>query len=480
MENYKVYIKGEWVTSHSGEMIQVINPANGENIGYVPKAGTAETKEAIEAAHEAFLEWSTLPAQVRAKYLRNWFDLMVANQEEIAKTLTLEQGKPYPEALGEVKAASLFIEWYAEEAKRIYGEVIPSSTNRKRIIVIKQPIGVVAAITPWNFPASMVTRKIAPALAAGCTVVLKPATQTPLTAIKIIELAHKAGLPKGVINMVTGPAEVIGKALVEDKRVQKITFTGSTEVGKLLMKQSADTLKRISLELGGHAPYIVFDDADLNKAVAGVMDSKIRNCGQMCVATNRFYVQENILDTYVEKLKNSFGQFKIGNGLDEGIHIGPLIDKKGYEKVQNHLNDALSKGAKIAFGGKGYHEGDNQEAGYFFEPTILTNVTDDMLVMTEETFGPLLPIMSFKDEEEAIEAANNTDYGLAVYLFTESLSRGIKVSERLQYGIVGLNDGGPATVQAPFGGFKESGIGREGGHYGLDPFLEIKYISIGL
>lgn len=480
MENYKIYIKGEWLTSYSGEIIKVINPATGEVIGYVPNAGVDETKEAIAVAHEAFDEWSALPAQVRAKYLKKWYELMVANQEEIAKTLTLEQGKPYLEALGEVKAANLFIEWYAEEAKRIYGEVIPSSTNRKRIVVIKQPVGVVAAITPWNFPASMVTRKIAPALAAGCTVVLKPATQTPLTAIKMIELAHKAGLPKGVINMVTGSAEVIGRTLVEDKRVQKITFTGSTEVGKLLMKQSADSLKRISLELGGHAPYIVFDDANLDRAVAEVIDSKIRNCGQMCVATNRFYVQEDIVDVFVEKLKISFEQFKMGNGLEEGIHIGPLIDKKGYEKVQNHLNDALNQGAKIAFGGKGYHEGDNEEAGFFFQPTILIDVTEDMLVMREETFGPLLPIMSFKDEEKAIEAANNTDYGLAVYLFTESLSRGIKVSERLQYGIVGLNDGGPATVQAPFGGFKESGIGREGGHHGLDPFLEIKYISIGV
>ncbi|SET07121.1 succinate semialdehyde dehydrogenase [Natronincola peptidivorans] len=480
MEKYKNYIGGEWVSSITQEEIQVLNPANGDVLGYVPKAGAKETTEAIEAAHNALDEWASLPAQVRAKHLKKWYELMVQHQEDIARTLTLEQGKPFPEALGEVKAAALFVEWYAEEAKRIYGEVIPASTNRKRIVVIKQPVGVVAAITPWNFPASMVTRKIAPALAAGCPVILKPATQTPLTALKIIELADKAGLPKGVINMVTGGAEAIGKTLMEDKRVSKVTFTGSTEVGKLLIKQSADTVKRVSLELGGHAPYIVFDDANIDKAVAEVMDSKIRNCGQMCVATNRFYVQEDVVDAFVDKLKERFSSFIIGNGIEDGVHIGPLIDRKAYEKVENHIQDAVSKGAEIVFGGKGYHEGDHQDSGYFYQPTVLINVTDDMLVMHEETFGPVLPIKSFKTEDEVIKAANNTDYGLAVYLFTESLSRGIQVSEKLQYGIVGLNDGGPATVQAPFGGFKESGIGREGGHHGLDPFLEIKYISIGV
>mgnify|MGYP001019283863 CR=1 FL=1 len=480
MENSKIYINGKWKNSCKEEMIDVINPSNGDIVGRVPKAGAQETKEAIDSAHDAFKEWSSLPAQKRGQILQKWAKLILENRDDIARTLTLEQGKPLSEALGEVGAAASFLEWYGEEAKRVYGEIIPASNSKKRIMVIRQAVGVVAAITPWNFPASMVTRKIAPALAVGCTVVLKPASQTPLTAIKIVELAHQAGLPRGVVNMITGPANIIGQTLMEDKRVNKITFTGSTDVGKLLMKQSAHTIKRVSLELGGHAPYIVFADADIDKAVKEVMGAKIRNCGQMCVAINRFYVHDSIMEEFLEKLRASFSQYKIGDGFEEGVHLGPLINKESYDKVNYHLEDALNKGGQVFFGGRGYHRADTEKAGYFFEPTILINVKDNMLIMKEETFGPIIPIKSFGEEEEVIRAANNTNYGLAAYVFTQDLSRSIRVSEKLEYGIIGLNDGTPSTVQAPFGGFKESGLGREGGHHGLDAFLETKYISMGI
>jgi succinate-semialdehyde dehydrogenase/glutarate-semialdehyde dehydrogenase len=460
--------------------IDVINPGTGDIVGTVPNGGETEAKQAIDAAVEAFEPWAVLPANERGNYLKRLYDLMIEEKEDLARIMTLEQGKPLQEALGEVLYAASFVEWYGEEAKRIYGETIPAWKENKRIMVLKQPVGVVAAITPWNFPAAMVTRKLAPALAAGCTVVLKPATQTPLTAMKLFELFEKAGFPKGTVNIVTGSASAIGKAFMEDGRVRKITFTGSTEVGKVLMKQSADTVKRVSMELGGHAPFIVFDDADLDKAVEGAAASKFRNCGQVCVASNRFYVQESIAATFVEKLRDKLKHYKVGYGLEEGVNIGPLIDKKGYEKVREHIEDAVAKGAKIEAGGKGYHDIEAEDAGYFFEPTVLSHVTEDMLIMKEETFGPVMPIVTFKDEAEAIRAANNTNYGLAAYLFTESLSRGIRVSEKLEYGIVGLNDGLPSTAQAPFGGFKESGLGREGGHHGLEAFLETKYISMGI
>lgn len=480
MRHYGLYINGEWWALENLDKIEVINPATGEILGTVPRAGEQETKMAIEAAYEAFGAWSSLPANERADYLKRLHQLILEEREELARIMTLEQGKPLQEAMGEVMYAASFVEWYAEEAKRIYGETIPAWKENKRIMVLRQPVGVVAAITPWNFPAAMVTRKLAPALAAGCTVILKPATQTPLTAMKLFALFEKAGFPKGTVNIITGYAGEIGKAFMEDLRVRKITFTGSTEVGKILMKQSADTVKRISLELGGHAPFIVFDDADLNKAVEGAAASKFRNCGQVCVASNRFYVQENVVEMFIEKLKNKLKHYKVGYGWEEGVHIGPLIDKKGYQKVEQHIQDAVAKGAKIEIGGKGYHRGEAEDAGYFFEPTVLSGVTEDMLVMQEETFGPVMPIIAFRTEEEAIRAANNTRYGLAAYLFTESLSRGIRISEKLEYGIVGLNDGMPSTAQAPFGGFKESGLGREGGHHGLEAFLETKYISIGL
>lgn len=480
MKDYGLYINGAWIQIEGLNKIDVINPGTGDIVGTVPNGGETEAKLAIEAAVEAFEPWAALPANERGNYLKRLYDLMVEEKEDLARIMTLEQGKPLQEALGEVLYAASFMEWYGEEAKRIYGETIPAWKENKRIMVLKQPVGVVAAITPWNFPAAMVTRKLAPALAAGCTVVLKPASQTPLTAMKLFELFEKAGFPKGTVNIVTGSANAIGKAFMEDGRVRKITFTGSTEVGKVLMKQSADTVKRVSMELGGHAPFIVFDDADLDKAVEGAAASKFRNCGQVCVASNRFYVQESIAATFVEKLRDKLKHYKVGYGLEEGVNIGPLIDKKGYEKVREHIEDAVAKGAKVEAGGKGYHDIEAEDAGYFFEPTVLSHVTEDMLIMKEETFGPVMPIVTFKDEAEAIRAANNTNYGLAAYLFTESLSRGIRVSEKLEYGIVGLNDGLPSTAQAPFGGFKESGLGREGGHHGLEAFLETKYISMGI
>ena len=480
MKNYKMYINGEWIEAQGQKRLEVINPATGEVLGTVPKGGKEEAKNAIQAAHEAFPSWSSLTAASRSAYLKKVYELMIAHQDETAQIMTLEQGKPLAEAKGEVLYAASFMEWYGEEAKRIYGEMIPASKENKRIMVLRQPVGVTAAITPWNFPAAMVTRKLAPALAAGCTVILKPASQTPLTAVKIFELFEMAGIPKGVVNLVTGSAGDIGNAIMEDSKVRKITFTGSTEVGKVLIKQSADTVKRVSMELGGHAPLIVFNDADMDQAVEGAVGSKLRNCGQVCVASNRFYVQEDILEVFVEKLKLRLQDYKMGNGMEEGVLIGPMIDRRGFEKVESHIRDAVEKGARIVSGGKGYHRANHEDAGYFFEPTILTGVKENMAVMSEETFGPLIPIVAFKTEEEVIAAANDTPYGLAAYLFTQSLSRAFRASERLEYGIIGVNDGVPSTAQAPFGGFKESGIGREGGHHGIDAFLETKYISIGL
>ncbi|MDW7670389.1 MAG: NAD-dependent succinate-semialdehyde dehydrogenase [Bacillota bacterium] len=480
MEPEKMYINGNWTDSHSGKILTVINPYNGDTVGSVPDAEKAEISQAVDAAQDAFISWSALPARTRAGYLKQWHAFMMEEEEAIARMLTLEQGKPLSEAKREVVAAAHFLEWYAEEAVRIYGETIPASTVDKRMTVIRQPVGVVGAITPWNFPASMVARKIAPALAAGCTVILKPASQTPLTAVKMIRLAHKAGIPKGVVNLVTGSSQMIGAVFMADQRVRKITFTGSTEVGKTLMRQSADTLKRVSLELGGHAPYLVFDDADVNSAVKGVLQAKLRNSGQMCVAGNRFYVQEKIYDAFVTKLREQLRKLKSGNGMEPGTDLGPLIDEDAFNKVNAHVEDARNKGAGLLCGGKSRHEGDHKDAGYFFDPTLLTNVTDEMKIMQEETFGPVMAIRRFEKEEEVLRMANDTNYGLAAYVYTESISRGIRVAEQLQFGVVGLNDGGPSAVQAPFGGFKDSGLGREGGSQGLDAFLEIKLISIGL
>lgn len=477
---FKMYINGQWIEASNKEYFDVLNPSNGEIVGRVAKGGKPETQNAIKAANEAFDKWSKLPAGERAKYLNKWYELIMDEKEEIGRIMTLEQGKPLKEAIGEVNYGASFVQWYAEEGKRVYGDTIPASFENKRILVNKEPVGVIGAITPWNFPAAMITRKIAPALAAGCTAVVKPAYKTPLTAIKLIELMDRAGFPKGVVNLVMGSAKEIGNTLMEDSRVRKITFTGSTEVGKLLMSQASKTVKNISLELGGHAPLIVFDDADLDKAVEGALASKFRNGGQVCVATNRVYVHRKVKDSFIDKLVSRVKNLRVGNGLEEGTDIGPVINREGYEKIKEHIDNAIDNGAVVEAGGKGRHEGSNDEAGYFFEPTVLSSVTDEMQIMNEETFGPVVPITTFEEEEEVINKANNTNYGLAAYVFTESLSRGLRVSESLEYGIIGLNDGKPSTAQAPFGGFKESGIGREGGKFGIEEFLEVKYISIGL
>ncbi|WP_456277243.1 NAD-dependent succinate-semialdehyde dehydrogenase [Bacillus sp. AK128] len=472
MERYSMYINGQWMGQEL-DLIEVLNPATNEVIASVPKGGKREANLAIDAAFDSFKEWSKFSAYERAALIRKWFELINEHKEDLAKTMTLEQGKPYKEALGEINYANGFLEWYAEEAKRIYGETIPATGRDKRLFVQKQPVGVVAAITPWNFPAAMITRKVAPAIAAGCTVVVKPAEQTPLTALKLAELAEKAGIPNGVVNVITGDAQEIGEVLLEDQRVRKLTFTGSTEVGKILMKGSANTVKKISLELGGHAPVIVMDDANLEKAVNGVIQAKFRNAGQTCICTNRVYVHESIYESFVDKLTAKVKGLKMGNGLDEGTDIGPLIDEAAIEKVQTHIKDAVGQGAKVEIGGK-------VREGLFMEPTILSNVCDQMLCMSEETFGPLAPVTSFKTEEEVIKRANDSIYGLAAYVFTENISRGILLTEALEYGIIGLNDGLPSTPQAPFGGFKQSGLGREGGHHGIEEYLEVKYISLGL
>lgn len=472
METYLMKINGQ-ETGRELPTLEVNNPANGEIIATVPKGGKEEAKQAVDAASEAFKQWSQLSAYERSEVIRKWFDLINDNKEDLARSMTLEQGKPMKEAIGEINYANGFISWYAEEAKRVYGEQIPATQRNKRLFVHKQPVGVVAVITPWNFPAAMITRKVAPALATGCTVVIKPAEQTPITAIKLVALAEEAGIPKGVINVVTGNPKAIGEAWLEDARVQKLTFTGSTEVGKLLMKGSADTVKKVSLELGGHAPVIVMDDADLKKAVKGVIGAKFRNAGQTCVCSNRIYVHKTVVDSFTDKLVEEVKKLKVGNGLEEETDLGPLIDEKAVAKVQKHVDDAVEKGGHVIYKG-------SQQEGLFHDPVVLTNANDEMLCMREETFGPVVPITTFKTEEEALQRANNSIYGLAAYVFTENMTSGIKISEQLEYGIVGLNDGLPSTPQAPFGGFKQSGLGREGGHHGIEEYLEVKYISVGL
>lgn len=472
MKTYEMIINGENV-GEGLPVIQVFNPAKEEVFATVPKGSHEEATLAVDAAYKAFQKWSVLSAYERSDLIRKWHDLIVEQTDDLAKTMTEEQGKPLTEARGEINYANGFISWYAEEGKRIYGETIPATQQNKRLFVHKQPVGVTAVITPWNFPAAMITRKVAPALAAGCTVVIKPASQTPLTAIKLVQLAAQVGIPKGVINVVTGDSRAIGETWLADTRVRKLTFTGSTEVGKILMKGAAETVKKISLELGGHAPAIVMADSDLDKAATGVLAAKFRNAGQTCVCVNRVYVHKSIAEAFTKKLVEKASQLKVGDGLEEGIDIGPLIDAAAIEKVQQHVDDAQEKGAKVALGGQ-------SAGGLFFEPTILTGVTDDMICMTEETFGPITPITTFSTEEEAIRRANDSIYGLAAYVFTENITKGIQMSEQLEYGIVGLNDGAPSTPQAPFGGFKQSGLGREGGHHGIDEYLEVKYISLGL
>jgi len=468
------YVNGQWIQAKSGGTIAVDNPATREVIGQVPKLGAAETREAIEAAHAAFPVWSKQTARERAIILRRWFDLMMAHQEDLARLMTVEQGKPLSESRGEVAYAAAFLEWFGEEAKRVYGDTIPQHQADKRIVVIKQPVGVVACITPWNFPLAMITRKAGPALGAGCTVVLKPATQTPFSALALAELAERAGVPKGVFNVVTGPAKEIGGELTSNPIVRKLSFTGSTEIGKLLMAQCSGTVKKLSLELGGNAPFIVFDDADLDAAVEGAIASKYRNTGQTCVCTNRFLVQDSVYDAFASKLAVAVKGLKPAAGLQPGATQGPLIDDAAVEKVESHIRDAKSKGGKVLVGGERHALG-----GRFFEPTILTEVTPQMAVAREETFGPVAPLFRFKTEAEAIALANDTEFGLAAYFYGRDVSPVWRVAEALESGIVGINTGLISTEVAPFGGIKESGLGREGSKYGIEEFVEIKYLCFG-
>ncbi|HXV39565.1 MAG TPA: NADP-dependent succinate-semialdehyde dehydrogenase [Steroidobacteraceae bacterium] len=468
------YVDGAWVNAKSGATIPVTNPATGAKLGAVPALDAAGTEAAVAAAHAAFPAWAARTAKERAVVLRRWYELIMANQEDLAALMTAEQGKPLAESKGEIAYAASFVEWFAEEAKRVYGDVIPGHQPDKRILVLRQPVGVVAAITPWNFPAAMITRKVAPALAAGCTAVCKPATQTPFSALALAELAHRAGIPAGVLNVVTGPAREIGGVLTGDPRVRKLSFTGSTAIGKLLMAQCAKTMKKVSLELGGNAPFIVFDDADLDAAVAGAIASKYRNTGQTCVCANRLLVQDGVYEAFTRKLVAAVSKLRVGDGLAGETEQGPLIDEAALTKVEEHVADATSKGAKVAAGGKRHALG-----GTFYEPTVLTGVTPAMMVAREETFGPVAPLFKFSTEQEAIAMANDTEFGLAAYLYTRDLARSWRVSEALEYGIVGLNTGIISTEVAPFGGVKESGVGREGSKYGILDYTEIKYVCVG-
>lgn len=468
------YVDGAWIGARSGATLAVDNPATGEIVGTVPKLGAAETREAIEAADRALPAWRKKTARERGTILRTWYDLMLRHQDDLAKLMTVEQGKVLAESRGEVAYAAGFLEWFGEEAKRVYGDTIPGHQADKRIIVIKQPIGVVACITPWNFPLAMITRKAGPALAAGCTVVLKPASQTPYSALALAELGERAGIPRGVFNVVTGSATEIGGELTANPTVRKLSFTGSTEIGKLLMAQCAATVKKMSLELGGNAPFIVFDDADLDAAVEGAMASKYRNTGQTCVCVNRILVQDSVYDAFTAKLSAAVKKLRPAPGLEAGATQGPLIDEKAVLKVQEHIDDAVAKGARVVVGGHRHALG-----GRFFEPTLLADVTTEMLLSREETFGPVAPLFRFKTEQEAIELANATEFGLAAYFYGRDIARVWRVAEGLESGMVGINTGLISTEVAPFGGVKESGIGREGSKYGLEEFLEVKYLCFG-
>ncbi len=468
------YIDGEWVDADSGETQPVSNPATGEQIGTVPKMGAAETRRAIEAANAAWGAWRAKLAKERAAILRKWFDLMIENADDLAVLMTAEQGKPLAEAKGEVVYSASFIEWFAEEGKRIYGDTIPQHMADKRIVVTKEPVGVVAAITPWNFPSAMITRKAGPALAAGCPFVIKPASDTPYSALALAVLAERAGVPKGVFSVVTGSSGAIGGEMTSNPIVRKLTFTGSTEIGKILMKQCASTVKKTSMELGGNAPFIVFDDADLDSAVAGAMASKYRNTGQTCVCANRLYVQDGVYDAFAEKLKEAVESMVVGDGLKGETQQGPLINMAAVEKVEEHIEDALAGGARIVTGGKRHELG-----GTFFEPTILADVKQSMLVARDETFGPLAPLFRFKDDADVIKMANDTEFGLAAYFYSRDIGRIWRTAEALEYGIVGINAGIISTEVAPFGGVKESGTGREGSKYGIEDYLEVKYLCMG-
>ena len=469
----QAFIAGKWSDARTGATLAVTNPASGEVLGTVPNMSEAEAVEAIEAANAAWPEWRARTAQERGAVLRRWFELMLEHADDLAQIMTLEQGKPIAEAKGEVKYAASFIEWFAEEGKRVYGETIPATARDKRILVLKEPIGVCAAITPWNFPSAMITRKVGPALAAGCPMVLKPASQTPFSALALAELATRAGVPAGVFSVITGSAVKIGGVLSQHPLVRKLSFTGSTEIGRVLMKQGSDTIKKLSLELGGNAPFIVFDDADLDAAVAGAMVSKYRNAGQTCVCVNRFYVQDGVYDAFAAKLATAAKALTVGDGMAAGTDIGPLIDEDAVDKVRDHLDDAVAKGAHVIAGGKPGEQGLT-----FFEPTVLRDMTSDMKIAREETFGPVAALFRFKTDEEAVHLANDTEFGLASYFFSKDMSRIFKVAEALEYGMVGINTGMISTEVAPFGGVKQSGLGREGSYYGIEDYLVIKYLCL--
>jgi len=472
----KLFINGEWVEARTGARTPVRNPATGETIASVACGGREDAALAVEAAHAAFDGWSRTSAEERSVYLRRIYELIVEHADDLAEIMTLEQGKPLKEAKGEVLWGADFFLWYAEEAKRAYGEIVPASRDTQRILVLRQPVGVVAAITPWNFPSSMITRKVAPALAAGCTVVVKPAPDTPLSAIALFELFERAGLPKGVANLVLGDANEIGREFLDNEKVRKISFTGSTAVGQYLLEQSAKQVKRVSLELGGHAPFIVFADADVDAAVDGLMYNKFQNNGQTCICANRIFVHESLTDAFVERVASRMRELKVGNGMDD-VHVGPLIHRQALEKVREHVADAVAKGAELVCGGAELTEG-AYAAGTFFAPTALKGVTPEMRIFREETFGPVAPFLSFRTEDEVVRLANDTPYGLAAYFYTKDLGTTMRVANRLEYGMVGINESALGYVQAPFGGIKRSGTGREGGRQGMDDFLEIKYLNM--
>ena len=470
----KCFVNGLWTDSLSGKTIEVNNPATMEIVGKVPNFTAEETKSVIDHAEKAFQSWKNTTAKERSIILKKWSDLIIEHVDDLAKIMTIEQGKPLAEAKGEILMGASYIEFYAEEAKRVYGDIIPDPRPGKRIVIIKQPVGVVGAITPWNFPNSMITRKCAAALAVGCTTVVKPASQTPFSALAVAELAKAAGFPDGVFNIVTGSAKEIGMELTKNPKIKKISFTGSTEVGKILMEQSASTVKKLSMELGGHAPFIVFEDANIDEAVTGALQSKFRNSGQTCICTNRLFVHEKVYDSFLEKFTNEVKKIKVGNGLNDGIVSGPLIDKSSLDKVIDHVQDAVNTGAKIAVGGEVHSLGGN-----FYQPTVLSNVSTEAKITFEETFGPVAPLYKFSSDDEVIKMANDTPYGLASYFYSRDIGRIWKVAEALEYGIVSINNGLPTIPEIPFGGVKESGMGREGSRYGLDDYLIIKYISMG-
>ncbi|MDH3400422.1 MAG: NAD-dependent succinate-semialdehyde dehydrogenase [Chromatiales bacterium] len=471
----QAYINGEWVDADSGDNLPVTNPADGNTLIFVPDMGAAETRRAIDAANAALPAWSARTAKDRAVILRRWYELIMENQEDLARLMTAEQGKPLAESRGEIAYGASFVEWFAEEGKRAYGDVIPHHAPGKRLITIKQPVGVIAAITPWNFPNAMITRKVAPALAAGCTALVKPAAETPLSALALAELGERAGFPPGIFNVITTKhSSLVGGEMTSNPIVRKFSFTGSTEIGKLLIKQCADTVKKVTMELGGNAPFIVFDDADLDAAVQGALASKYRNAGQTCVCANRFLVQDGVYDAFAEKLAAATAKLVVGRGENEGVSVGPLINKEAIDKVDSIVQDAISKGAKVVLGGKRDDTGSN-----FYQPTILTHVTADMAVASEEIFGPVAPLFRFKTDEEAIRIANDTPFGLAAYFYSRDITRVWKIAEGLEYGMVGINEGILSTEVAPFGGIKESGVGREGSKYGIDEYMEIKYLCLG-